>query len=274
MSEQEMEEPADDVAREGKAQFEPRQTELFARCLRALNRAGIPYLVAGAMAKHAYTGIWRNTKDLDLFLKPADLEPALATLADAGLDTTIEFHHWLAKARREPYFIDLIFGTGHGQLQIDDSWFENSRPIQIAGVQAQLIPPEELIVSKMYVAERYRFDGADVLHVIQGTRGEIDWQRILALLDDNRDLLLPYLLLFAFVYPGRTHYLPQSLMAELFEEAQRHWSDPHGRRDFRGTLLDPFSFTVDIEDWDYEDQRRLEPLVGEMGDLVGEEHHE
>ena len=268
MSEQEAEEPAEDVAREGKPQFEPEQEAMFARGLRALNQAGIAYVIAGAMAKHAYTGIWRNTKDIDLFLKPADLEPALAALAGAGFDTTIEFHHWLAKARQEPYFIDLIFGTGHGQLQIDDSWFEKSRPIKVAGVQAQLIPVEELIVSKLYVAERYRFDGADVLHVIQGTRGQIDWQRVLALLDDNRDLLLPYLLLFAFVYPGRTHYLPQSLMTELFEEARRRWSDPHGRKDFRGTLLDPFSFTVDIEDWDYEDQRKLEPLVGEMGDVL------
>ena len=268
MSEEAIEALIDDVAREGKPQFDPEQTRVFARGLRALNEAGVPYLIAGAMAKHAYTGIWRNTKDLDIFLKPADLEPALAVFAGAGFDNAIEFRHWLAKARQEPYFIDVIFGTGHGQLQIDDSWFNNSRSIKIAGVQAQLIPPEELIVSKMYVAERYRFDGADVLHVIQGTRGKIDWQRILALLDDNRDLLLPYLLLFAFVYPGRTDYLPQSLMVELFEEARRRWSDRHGRQDFRGTLLDPFSFIVDIEDWNYEDQRNLEPLVGEMGDVI------
>ena len=191
MSEEAIEALIDDVAREGKPQFDPEQTRVFARGLRALNEAGVPYLIAGAMAKHAYTGIWRNTKDLDIFLKPADLEPALAALAGAGFDNAIEFRHWLAKARQEPYFIDVIFGTGHGQLQIDDSWFDNSRSIKIAGVQAQLIPPEELIVSKMYVAERYRFDGADVLHVIQGTRGKIDWQRILTLLDDNATCSCP-----------------------------------------------------------------------------------
>jgi hypothetical protein len=39
----------------------------------------------------------------------------------------IEFPHWLAKARQEPYFIDLIFGTGHGRLQIDSGWFEHGR---------------------------------------------------------------------------------------------------------------------------------------------------
>lgn len=267
MADQNPEDICDDVAREGEPQFEPQQNETFARGLRTLNDTGIPYLVAGAVAKHAYTGIWRNTKDLDLFIQPADLESALTTLANAGFETSIEFHHWLAKARQEPYFIDIIFGTGHGQLQIDASWFDNSRLIEIAGVKAQLIPPEELIVSKLYVAERYRFDGADVLHIIQGVRGQIDWQRVLALLGDNRDLLLPFLLLFAFVYPGRTHYLPQSLMVELFEEARQDWSHPKDRQESRGTLLDPFSFTVDVEDWGYQDQRDLKPLVDKGGEL-------
>ncbi|HEX6386652.1 MAG TPA: nucleotidyltransferase [Anaerolineae bacterium] len=256
-----------DVAREGEPEFEPEQADLYRRALHALNDAGVPYLIAGAMAKHAYTGIWRDTKDLDIFLRPEDLEASLTALANAGLEITIEFRHWLAKALQEPYFIDLIFGTGHGQLQIDDSWFENSRPIEIAGVKTQLIPPEELLVSKAFVAERYRFDGADVLHLIQGTKGQIDWQRVLELLGDNRGLLLPYLLLFAFVYPGRTAYLPQSLMVKLFEEARQEWSEPHGRKVSRGTLLDPFSYTVDVEDWGYQDQRNLEPLVNKKGEL-------
>ena len=37
---------------------------------------------------------------------------------------------------------------------------------------------------------------------------------------------------------------------------------------FRGTLLDPFSFLVDIEDWGYEDRRNLEPVVDDEGELV------
>lgn len=255
-----------DVARAGEAQFEPEQEQVFAQGLQALNEAGVSYLVAGAVAKHAYTGIWRNTKDLDIFLKAEDLKPALEALETAGFVTEIEFPHWLAKARREPYFIDLIFGTGHGQLRIEDSWFENSRPTEIAGVPTRLIPLEELIVSKAYVAERYRFDGADILHLIQGSRGQVDWQRVLTLLEDNRDLLLWYLILFAFVYPGRREYLPLALMAELFHEAQQRWVQARHPRAFRGTLLDPFSFTVDIEDWGYEDRRELEPLVDQAGE--------
>src|SRR5205823_3884756 len=116
------EEALADVAREGEPQFEPEEAAAFAKGLRVLNETGIPYLVGGAFAKHKYTHIWRDTKDLDIFLKPDDLKTALDALAEAGYKTEIEFEHWLAKARLEPYFIDLIFGTGHGQLHIDDSW--------------------------------------------------------------------------------------------------------------------------------------------------------
>jgi hypothetical protein len=257
-----------EVAREGRPNFEPEEARFFSRGLRALNDAAIPYLVAGAFAKHAYTGVWRNTKDLDIFLKPEELKRALDTLAGLGLRTSIEFHHWLAKAHQEPYVIDLIFGSGHGQLRIDDSWFENSRPGRIAGAPTRLIPIEELVVSKMYVSERYRADTADVLHLIHGAQGQINWQRILDLLGDSRDLLLPYLLLFAYVYPGHADYLPVELVDQLYREARRKIERPDGASRFRGTLLDPFSYIVDVEDWGYDDPRRLEPLVDEEGNLL------
>ncbi|MFN2433711.1 MAG: nucleotidyltransferase [Gemmatimonadota bacterium] len=256
------------AAREGGPRFDPEEGEVFARALRVLNGTDVPYVLAGAFAKHAYTGIWRDTKDLDVFLKPDDLKPALHALAAAGFETSIEFEHWLAKAKQPPYFVDLIFGTGHGQLQIDDGWFENAASVEVAGVETRLIPLEELIVSKVYIAERYRFDGADVLHLILRSKGRVDWQRVLRRLGRNRALLLWHLLLFDFVYPGHPDYLPQELMAQLFDEVRWRWPAPRDAKSFRGTLLDPFSFAADIHDWGYEDRRDLEPLVGPAGDPV------
>jgi hypothetical protein len=257
-----------DVARGGHPQFDPAEAQVFARAIRTLNDAGVAYLLAGAFAKYAYTGVWRDTKDLDVFLKPDHLKPALDALAGAGYRTEIEFDHWLAKAHQEPYVVDLIFGTGHGQLKIDDSWFEKARAVEVAGVPTRLIPIEELIVSKVYIAERYRFDGADVLHLVRHARGALDWERILALLGDNRGLLLWHLVLFDFVYPGHSDYLPQDLMVRLFEEARARWARPPDPRAFRGTILDPFSFDIDIRDWGYEDRRELGSLVDAEGERL------
>ena len=47
---------------------------LFCEVLGHLNRVNLPYVVAGAFALQQHTGIWRNTKDLDLFL-PAQAVP-------------------------------------------------------------------------------------------------------------------------------------------------------------------------------------------------------
>jgi hypothetical protein len=253
----------------GRPTFAPEQADLYRRTLRALNEADVPYLVAGAMAKYAYTGIWRDTKDLDLFLKADDLNRTLDLLAEAGFATEIEFPHWLAKARRDPYFVDLIFGMGHGRLQVDESWFEEKRPFAIAGVDVFLLPPEELFVSKTFVIERYRCDIADLLHLILRTKGQLNWQRILDLLGNHRDLLLCHLLLFNYVYPGHSEYLPQGLITDLFTNVHQRWQKPEAPQRFRGTLLDPHSFVVDVEAWGYNDSRELDALVDEeSGEVV------
>ncbi|MDQ3810883.1 MAG: hypothetical protein M3336_11385, partial [Chloroflexota bacterium] len=49
------------------------EREVYKRALRALNGAGVPYIVAGAYAIYEHTGIYRETKDLDLFVEPAQV---------------------------------------------------------------------------------------------------------------------------------------------------------------------------------------------------------
>ncbi len=257
-----------DVAHATKPKFTPEEEHVFRLGIDTLNRAGIPFLVAGAFAKYAYTGVWRDTKDLDIFIKPEDVKGSLDALTATGFTTSIEYKHWLAKAKLEPYFIDLIFGLGHGRLQITDEWFENKQSFELAGIQAPLIPVEELIASKAYVAERYRFDGADIVHLILRCKGKINWDRVLKRLDRHHDLILWHLVLFDFVYPGHSDYLPQNLMMRLFDEMRQNWKTEHDPKAFRGTLLDPFSFLVDTEDWGYEDRRDLDPLVNHEGEII------
>lgn len=240
------------------------EQETFTRGLRALNEAAIPYLVAGAFAKHTYTNIWRHTKDLDLYLRPADISRALDVLAGAGFRTEVIFPQWLAKAHDEPHFIDLIFGMGNGQVPVTDGWFERSKRASFAGLEVQLAPREELLASMFYVMERNRFDGPEINHLILKSE-KLDWEHIEGLLGNHRELLLIHLLHFAFVYPGQVNRLPQALMRDIFDEALEEWQKGDDPKAFRGTLLDPFSYLVDIEDWGYEDRREMAPLVDDAG---------
>ena len=90
------------------------EREVYKRSLRALNEHGIPYVVAGAYAIYEHTGIYRDTKDLDVFVQPEHTIEAGRVLRAAGFTTRLEQPHWLAKAFDGDPFIDLIFGMGNG----------------------------------------------------------------------------------------------------------------------------------------------------------------
>ncbi len=257
------------ITRESRPILKPDQRRVYSQTLRALNKSGITYAVGAAFARHAYTSIWRYTKDLDVFLKPEDLKTAMDALEKVGFETEVKDGHWLGKAWKKGYFIDLIFGTGHGQLPIDEDLFQGSQKAEILGVQTYLVPPEEIIASAAYIAGRNRFDAGDIVHLIRGSKGNLDWERILHRLGDNYELLLWHLLLFDFMYPGHSDFLPQDLMVKLFNRVRKGWKKPENNpKTFRGTLLDPYSYIVDIEDWGYEDRRKFEPLVNEEGEVL------
>jgi hypothetical protein len=261
------EDPEAKVTHEGDPVLEKEERKVYRAALQALNRSNVPYAVGATFARHAYTGIWRKTKDLDLFVKPEDLKGAMDALQKAGFETEVVAEHWLAKAHQGKYYIDVIFGNGHGYHPIDDHVFEGSQPAEVLGVQTRLIPIEEMIASIAYLAERRRFDGGEVIHLIKCAEGKLDWQRIVNRLGEHRELLLWHLILFDFIYPGHSKFLPKDLMAQLFEERRLEWSRPGKKSNvFRGTLLDPFLFTVDITDWGYQDPRQLQPLVDEKGE--------
>jgi hypothetical protein len=74
---------------------------------------------------------------------------------------------------------------------------------------------------------------------------------------------------FDFVYPGHSDYLPKDVMAELFQDAEKRWKNAKSsKRKFKGTLIDPFSYNVDVMDWGYQDTRKTEPLVNEKGEVL------
>jgi predicted nucleotidyltransferase len=248
--------------------YEPEEEAVFSDWLHILNDAGVSYVLGGAIAVYAYTGIWRDTKDLDIFLKPSDVERALAALSAAGYRTELTDAKWLAKVHREPYFMDLIFGVGNNRFKVNDTWLERGHDLNVLGAPARMISIEELIASKVYIVKRDRFDGADIVHLIVARKGCVDWAHVRRMLGDDSDLLLYHLIMFHFVYPGHADHLPQALMVELFERMRAQWATVIDPKAFRGTLLDPISFAVDCQRWGYEDRFDQEPLVKPNGEAA------
>ncbi len=231
-----------------------------------MNEREIPYAVSGAFALREHTGICRNTKDLDLFLSPDDVPKALAELRAAGFETEVKDPVWLAKAHRDDFFVDLITGMSNGIVTVDRSWIENATPSQILGIPVRVLAAEELLVSKIFIAFRERFDGADIVHLVYGTRGKLKWDRVLQLVGEHWQLLLWALVLFNYVYPQDSKSVPERVWNDLLQRFRKNLDSPGTAANFRGSLLDERMFAIDVNEWGLDNllersRERREPKI-------------
>src|SRR5687768_12222494 len=216
--------------------------DFYVAALRKLDEAGVPYLVGGGYAMAYYTGIARNTKDLDIFLRPGDRDRALTTLAAAGYRTEFFYPFWIAKAidPTTEAFIDILYSSGNGLCTVDDDWFLNTPHVEVHGYPTRLVPAEEQLWSKAFVQDRDRFDGADVIHLIYGQADKLNWKRLLRRFEGHERVLLAHLLLFGYAYPDDQDRIPAWVMDSLQSAVahEPHSANGHGEEKIcRGTFL-------------------------------------
>jgi hypothetical protein len=231
----------------------PEAASLYREVLVAMNQRQIPYAVAGAFALQKYTGIWRLTKDLDLFVKPESVAPALENLRQHNFWCETLDPVWLSKAHRGDYFVDLISGMSNAVIVVDDSWMRRAQPAIIAGVRSRIIAAEDLVASKLFVTRRERFDGADIAHIIYRMRGALDWQRILELAGEHWEMVLWELIFFRYIYPAHSDFVPPALWEDLLSRYKELVAHPDPMAPFRGSLVDENIFSIDVKDWGLED---------------------
>ena len=230
--------------------------EFYRHAMAALAAAGLPFLVGGAYAFAHYTGIARDTKDFDLFVRRGDHAAALGALGRAGYRVELNFPHWLGKAHSGDCFVDLIFSSGNGLAPVDDLWFERAPPAEVLGLPVRLCPIEEMIWSKGFIMERERYDGADVAHLLHSGAETIDWQHLVGRFGAHWRVLLSHLVLFGYIYPAAAGRIPKAvvepLMARLAAEVENPDAvDPH----CRGTVLSRAQYLSDVEATGYRDGR-------------------
>lgn len=225
----------------------------FREALEILAESKANYLIGGAFAVFEHTGIYRNTKDLDIFCKYNDFPKILKAFGEKGFKTELTDVRWLAKIHKGDYFIDVIFDTTNNICKVDDSWFKYAKRGVFEGIEVMYLAPEELIWLKCYVQNRERFDGADVNHIILKSGKSIDWKRLLERLNQHWHVLLAQIILFQFIYPGEYRsIIPKWIFDELIFRANEQYELPEsGDRICRGPLLDQTQYAIDVKLWDY-----------------------
>ena len=138
----------------------------------ALRGAGVPFLLGGSLASWARGGP-ETRHDLDLMIKPEDVERATAALVEAGMRAEDPPEEWLVKAWDGDTLIDLIFcpkGT-----RVDDDLIERGEVMSVLGMEMRVMALEDVLVTKLMALSEHSLRYESLLPIARALREQVDW---------------------------------------------------------------------------------------------------
>jgi hypothetical protein len=197
----------------------PDQWVTYRAALRAAREESLPCLLGGGFGLAAYTGRWRNTKDMDFYVLPKDRHRMIGALTEAGFSdyyNTLPYDRgWLYRSTRDGIIVDVIWSMANRRAEVDPSWFVPAPTISIHDQVLHVVPAEELFWCKIYVFQRDHCDWTDAINLIYAVAPQFDWDRLIRLLGDDLPILRAVLTLFDWLTPSRAAQLPQTLRSRL-----------------------------------------------------------
>jgi len=185
----------------------------------ALRSAGLRFLLGGGFALATYVGRWRNTKDIDLYIMQEDREKAVEALSKAGFD---DFYaqraydrKWIYRSTRDGVIVDIIWAMANQRAQTDEQWFERAPAATVRGEALKIVPMEEFLWCKLYIMQRDHCDWTDVFNLIYAVGPQLDWEHLLARLEEDRPLLKGLLTVYGWLCGEQARELPKWLRNEL-----------------------------------------------------------
>ncbi|MGH7868364.1 MAG: hypothetical protein ACREP9_12250, partial [Candidatus Dormibacteraceae bacterium] len=95
--------------------------------IRALRDAGISFMLGGGFAFAAYTGRWRDTKDIDFYIEPGAREAAVRALGSVEFEDYYRHlpydRKWIYRSTRSGVIVDVIWAMANKRARVDKSWF-------------------------------------------------------------------------------------------------------------------------------------------------------
>jgi hypothetical protein len=196
-------------------------------------REQVPFALGGGLAVGVYTGKGRYTKDLDLYILPEQREWAINVVSQCGLQDYYETkpydRNWIYRAHDGDVIVDSIWAMANRRAEVDLGWLERGPEIDMFGQKFRVIPPEELIWSKLYVLQRDRCDWPDILNLISATGSSLDWNHLMSRVEHDLPLMRGLLSVFSWVSPERAAQFPAWLWRKLDLAPAEQVEDPEGR---------------------------------------------
>ncbi len=195
------------------------QWTVYRDAITAVRTTGLPFMLGGGFALAAYTGRWRNTKDIDFYVLPDQRPKFIDAITKVGFsDYYDQFPYdrgWIYRGFRDGTIVDLIWAMANRRSQAEPSWFEHGTCLDVRKEPLKVIAAEELLWCKMFVLQRDHSDWPDVLNLLYAVGPNLNWQRVLENVGDELPLLRALLTIFAWLCPIRAAQLPASLKRRL-----------------------------------------------------------
>lgn len=232
---------------------------LYDEVLNGAAERNIPFALGGAFAVATYTGCWRNTKDLDLYVPPEHKDRMIELTNDLGMvdyfDTKNYDRWWIYRATRDGNIVDIIWAMANHRQQIDELWMSGPE-IALRGHRVKVLPPEAILWDKLYIMQRDRCDWPDVLNLLYAVGDDVDWENLLGRIGDDTPLVAGALSIFRWLAPERASRLPAWIWQRVGLGRVKP-SAPAGPEDFNKRRVD----LLDRRVWFAPERARLEPAA-------------
>jgi len=195
------------------------QWEIYRRVIQEAKRRQIPFALGGAFCRAHYTGLWRNTKDIDLYVLPKDREAMIRTVSDMGLrdyyETKPYDRSWIYRAHSGEIIVDTIWAMANARADVDERWIHGGPELEIRGERLRALPVEEIIWDKLFIMQRDRCDWPDALNLVKSAGPTLNWEHLLERLGDDSPLLIGALWVFGWVCPSCAQSVPKWVWTRL-----------------------------------------------------------
>ena len=145
------------------------------RSAAALRRAEIPFLLGGSLAGWARGGP-ETRHDLDLMIRPQDVERALDALREEGMKPERPPEDWLVKAWDGDTLVDLIFWPKG--MPIDDDVIARGEDLSVLGMEIRVMALEDVMVTKLMALTEHTLRYERLLQIARALREQIDWRDV------------------------------------------------------------------------------------------------
>ena len=217
----------------------------FLQALEALNKSDIQYVIGGAFALHHYSGVWRNTNDLDVYMERKFVPQAIDVLSREGFfdrgELAARDREWIYHAMKNHVLVDIIWQPPNHLWPVDETLYARGQEGILMDVLVRFMPPDELIWAKILIMNKHRCDWPDVFHIVRARPIGMDWEHLLRRACEHWPLLLSFIILYDWAYPRETNCIPSDVRHELLErklQLPEIINEPT-----REAVLDPWIYT-------------------------------